>query len=273
MTSAAVCVKNTFVHIDLPSDELAHKAGGRRASSVPRSSRLCGGAGRSVAEAKQRAGSDFDGTASVERSTEADITDCESIGSCAWGSPLPRRQAWADAEDDDTVWLPAAAEPKPERQRLNPKAKAWTPGGPMGAAIGPSLTPEATSEQLSTIVAASVDTLRRASAADVAVEGSEGPMGWSVIVNLKAANFEWQCGEAMEAARQSIAAAVQAAPGVHVLGVGPEPFGCSIAVGFFDEATVCWDSLTLGFCPRGCACRWQHSASRATVSVVIQAGA
>lgn len=228
-----MCVKNTFVHVDIPEEiDIAPM---RRSSSVPRSARLSlSGPKRSCSPSP-----------SAEASTDTDVSeaDRESSGS------LPHSPAFG----------PAIAEAEPPRQRLNSRAKAWTPGAPGSACLA---------QRFAVVVASAAASIRKDCAGLVEVSQSEA--GWSLILDVP----KLQRDQALSTAQRALAVAAQATSGIHLIGstanpFSMTPFGCSAMLGAADESAACWNSLVYGYCYRGAACRWQHPTAFSSVSIAV----
>lgn len=298
----AVSVKNTFVHIVETVSDVVGKGPRRQGTSLPPSLRI--GRGSSLAEGRLAASSAAARrklrvrTASTvssdaENSTEADGSTEDDVSVGPWSA---KRAATDSFEHELSTGgrsgaaTPMGSEPlSPEfvpqlapacpclapGPRLNPKARAWTPGEapapPAPVMQRPRMTDFAS--QLAYIVAAASAALS-ACPFVASAEAFEAPSGWTVLARLhpQHAHLRDQAlGCAREAIRQGAAAAVQ----THLLGCHGTPFKVT-PVGFAallaavpDENTACWGLLERGFCRFGPRCHWQHPTLQASVDVVI----
>mmetsp|Transcript_23420 Transcript_23420/g.66284 ORF Transcript_23420/g.66284 Transcript_23420/m.66284 type:complete len:301 (-) Transcript_23420:238-1140(-) len=289
-------IKNTFVHLDMAAGDASAE---RRCSSVPRSLRLAPETSRLKYEEFGK-----------QMSSRAPST-CEEVSTAA---ELSERDASVGGEDDTTLTPPLtptgstpkihqkcgsalteafllappacsfglaeeATPPPPEapprqRLKLNSKAQAWTPEA--SAVSHHSATVGFIIQQIAAVVAATVGALQQG-LATAAVEASEGPAGWSLVVTVPLAEFQQQREQVLANACQALlGAACSRGGGVHVLGSMATPFiatpfGCSAMLGAVaDENKACWDAVACGFCHRGRNCRWEHPICRVTVNIMVK---
>lgn len=99
--------------------------------------------------------------------------------------------------------------------------------------------------------------------------------GFMVILAIKGGDAGLR-DSLLRKAQEALCSAAEQSTVVYVVGYQgkafePVPRGFQATLAEMrDEASACWDYFGYGECAQGCACRWQHPAVTATVSVVAK---
>mmetsp|Transcript_65131 Transcript_65131/g.139510 ORF Transcript_65131/g.139510 Transcript_65131/m.139510 type:complete len:363 (-) Transcript_65131:136-1224(-) len=186
-------------------------------------------------------------------------------------SPPSSPAAVAQGSGADTcggVPLPDAEDLSQYRsQRLNSRAKAWTPRPPAG-------TTQQGARQFGGLVAVVKQDLEDC-APVVGLETGEGSQGWSLMVQIHQEDFLHK-ERLLNMAKESLLRAAEQSRNVYVMGYCSRPFantelGFAARLGIMrDENRACWDIFKQGFCCREGSCRWQHPVSQTGLVVSVQ---
>jgi len=182
----------------------------------------------------------------------------------------------ASAEHGEPAEPPPPPSPceGPVRSPLNARAKLWSPAAAMAVPAIPAnpgtrlLHFTAETQRVLEGVLASVRRVEGCMAAEMCWEHAPGRTARCTLLAQLAPGQQHQRshteGRLLAAAEAAVAAAVERAAGVALLGAQQAPFrrepgGFGAVLGeLHDETRACWSMYATGFCKRKGACRWKH---------------
>lgn len=269
--------RNTFISVYCGESALPT----RRCSSLPAQMRRREDALECGAKLKGKTPDGVDSEAITDVCTESSFSDCGNTTEEGEQSPLSELAK----DDDEHLSMLRAALPS-AKTRLSSKAALWAPAAdsftpmaevaPLGQwRVAVPQDPEwlrQWQESAASIVwnmSIVIGQLECVSCVDCHRDAST--TAWTVSVRCSAAGFDG----VQAAAQESICKDVQRCQCLYLLGYRRAPFQpipagfVAVLASMVNTKNACWDYYTKGFCPRGCACQWEHPGLGEQVNVLF----
>lgn len=182
----------------------------------------------------------------------------------------------------------------PDRQLLNPKAKAWTP---TATALGPTAQgvigrmagdwsqeiAEPAPQLMRTVrqqINLSVSTVRASLKNNnfvARVDTVKGLNFWTISVRMDPAHFNQHKDAVLAAGRAALVRSVQQSGCTYLMGYRTMPFVevpfgfVAILGGMADPTQACWSTFETGSCQQKLeGCPWQHPVCRTVINVTVK---
>mmetsp|Transcript_73950 Transcript_73950/g.130627 ORF Transcript_73950/g.130627 Transcript_73950/m.130627 type:complete len:256 (+) Transcript_73950:128-895(+) len=246
-----VAVKNTFLHIDIPVEDIEKKGASRRSQSEPPTSRSPHEQAEDLDVCLKRIDS------STEVSTEDPLSEGE--GSVESGPSSPGRNGQVQDKNRTPLSSQAPAFRPPQEQYCQPVLRLVVPNplhtGYLAAKFLTRL--QAVANALAVAMSAFLDK----------AYAEEGAYGVRVVLQAQKKDMK-----SLELAQQNLAQVTKAGA-MCILGGSLQWAESGFLVKLAevpDPSRACWGMYSHGCCRRGMACTWQHPERSAYLEVVLE---
>jgi hypothetical protein len=220
-----------------------------------------------------------------------DICDSDAVTDvCTDSDELATFSDSGQTTDGEQQEFVKADDPKPQRTRLNPSAAMWSPPAisdiPQPPAPADGVLPwkvgtppdaawaqwwQDTATDVVAKMSLALGNIDSVSHVECRQHGAE----WTVLAKTKIAGL-CQFERIQTVAKRTVLQAAEASQCLYVLGYRglpfqPTPGGFTVSLASMTNSkNACWDVYKKGFCPRGCACTWEHPGLVQNVTLTIE---